>query len=324
MSWDYQQSWRGYAKLWDAAKIVPAHHDALLHIGRIFLQTRAVYDRLEKATGVPAWLIFALHWRESNADMRTYLGNGQSLSHRTTIVPIGRGPFTGPDAFYEGALDALHLEAKGKLIAAGEDGWTLEEALFWAEKYNGQGYPVNTPYLWNYTTQYNGGLYIRDHVFDINAHDKNAGVAAIFLVLQELGVKLAPREGAKGTTMPTTQPTTNPVISVNGIDFDKLGALLNMVAATANNFSWLLPPPVKKLLVLIPIAQDFIQGVSEVRKANGDLTLIAGIVQLHLHRLADKIKEMVPQPPADLKLVEGKVVFSPLPQPQPTDTKPVV
>ena len=50
------------------------------------------------------------HYRESNFNFDTYLGNGQSLARVTTIVPKGRGPFTGPDAFINGAIDALRLE----------------------------------------------------------------------------------------------------------------------------------------------------------------------------------------------------------------------
>ena len=74
------------------------------------LHGKPTYQQIETKTGVPWWFVGLCHYRESNFNFDTYLGNGQSLARVTTIVPKGRGPFTGPDGFINGALDALRLE----------------------------------------------------------------------------------------------------------------------------------------------------------------------------------------------------------------------
>jgi hypothetical protein len=63
----------------------------------------------ERETRVSGWFIGLCHYRESDYDFGTYPGNGQ-FSRRTTIVPKGRGAFTRPNDFVDGAVDALRLE----------------------------------------------------------------------------------------------------------------------------------------------------------------------------------------------------------------------
>jgi lysozyme family protein len=47
------------------------------------------------ATGVPWFVVAALHERESGADFATYLGNGEPLNRVTQLVP------KGPRAVYQ-------------------------------------------------------------------------------------------------------------------------------------------------------------------------------------------------------------------------------
>ena len=110
------------------------------------LHGKPTYQQIESKTGVPWWFVGLCHYRESNFNFDTYLGNGQSLARVTTIVPKGRGPFTGPDAFTNGALDALRLQG-----FIGANDWAIARTLYRLEGFNGYGYHgkgVNSPYLY--------------------------------------------------------------------------------------------------------------------------------------------------------------------------------
>lgn len=136
---------------------------------------------------VPWWFIAVAHYRESNADFNTYLGNGQDLDKKTTIVPKGRGPF---ETWEAGAYDALvncpPFPAKNK-------DWTIGGSLAMLEAYNGPGYAnkgLPSPYIWSGTDQYEKGKYTADGKFDADAVDQQLGCAGI---LKFMGVfKTAP------------------------------------------------------------------------------------------------------------------------------------
>jgi hypothetical protein len=107
----------------------------------------------------------------------------------TTIVPKGRGPFVGPDAFVDGAIDALKIEG-----FPGSTDWSIARTLFRLEGFNGYGYHprgVNSPYLYGGSTVYGppearAGKFVADHVFDANVVDKQLGTAVILKALMEL------------------------------------------------------------------------------------------------------------------------------------------
>jgi lysozyme family protein/peptidoglycan hydrolase-like protein with peptidoglycan-binding domain len=129
------------------------------------------------------------HDRESGFDLNTYLGNGQPLNRVTTIVPKGRGPFLGPNAFVDGAVDALRLEG-----FVGATDWSIARMLFRLEGFNGYGYHsrgVNSPYLWSGSTAYGppeqrAGKFVADGVFDPNKVDPQLGVAVVLKELLDL------------------------------------------------------------------------------------------------------------------------------------------
>lgn len=150
-----------------------------------------------KAKGhtIPWEFIAVAHQRESNANFDTYLGNGQPLNKKTTIVPAGRGPFT---SWEEGAIDAL-LYAPPK--AALNDDWSIGGTLAMLEKYNGLGYAgmgVPSPYLWAGTDQYLKGKYVADHVYDPDHVDTQLGCAGL---LKFLGYGKASGGGAIASTV---------------------------------------------------------------------------------------------------------------------------
>ncbi len=150
---------------------------------------KSTYLEIEKRTGVPWWFIGLCHYRESSLDFDTYLGNGQPLSRRTTIVPKGRGPFTGPNAFIDGAIDALRLEG-----FIGATDWGIARTLYRLEGFNGYGYhdkEVNSPYLYGGSNVYGPpearpGKYVSDHHFDPNVVDSQLGTATILKSLLDL------------------------------------------------------------------------------------------------------------------------------------------
>lgn len=144
------------------------------------------YYALEQQTGVPWTTIAALHMMESACDFSTYLGNGQNLNRRTTIVPIGRGPFLN---FESGALDALHLDG---LINV--KNWTTGLELKFAESFNGMGYfkyhPSEfSPYVWACSSINDGtGKYTSDGHYNAGANaNAQVGVATMFKQLEILG-----------------------------------------------------------------------------------------------------------------------------------------
>lgn len=141
---------------------------------------KPIYDRIEKATGVPWWFVGITHYRESNLNLNTQLGQGDPLNKVSTHVPKGRGPFK---TFEEGAYDAL-VNCATK--AANNKDWSIGSALTWFEKYNGLGYAnkgVPSPYVWAGTDQYKSGKYVADGVYDPNAVDSQLGCAGLMKYL---------------------------------------------------------------------------------------------------------------------------------------------
>ena len=180
----YATKWPQYAHWWDAMEIKPNRVTEFEHIAKVALDHKQIYAAIEQMTGVRWYHIAVLHRRESDANFGTYLGNGQSLAHRTTIVPKGRGPFTGPNAFTDGAIDALKIDG----LTSVQD-WRLEKILYYCELFNGAGYDekgLPSPYLWGGTTVQKPGKYVADRVFNAHVWDPQPGCAPILAALAKL------------------------------------------------------------------------------------------------------------------------------------------
>ncbi len=151
------------------------------------------YLAVQKKTGVPKEFIALVHYRESDCNFKTYLGNGDPLNRRTVHVPHNRGPFK---TWEEGAIDALTLE---HLI--GQTVWRIEQLGYFWEDYNGWGYRdyhgMNienpncdnlSPYLWGGSNWYKKGKYVRDGKFDPNMVDPQIGCMVLLhylLILEQ-------------------------------------------------------------------------------------------------------------------------------------------
>lgn len=176
---------------WRTCQIKPAHKDDCGFVANKILAKRLRYDPIEKATGVPWYVVGALHYRESSFDFSTYLGNGDPLSKVTVHVPSGRGPFTGLNAWEDGAIDSLRLDGFSSLPPSGH--WDIVTALISTEKFNGLGYMnrgLTSPYVWGLTNHQMPGEYIADGQFDPNRWAARPGCAALFFALRERGVDL--------------------------------------------------------------------------------------------------------------------------------------
>ena len=159
---------------------------------------------------IPWEFIAVAHQRESNANFNTFLGNGQPLSKKTTIVPKGRGPFTTWEA---GAIDALVNCAP---YSAKNKDWSIGGMLTELEKYNGLGYAnkgLPSPYIWAGTDQYVKGKYVADGVYDANHVDKQLGCAGILKFMgygkkapTGLGTVIVAGGAAAGTAAATNSP----------------------------------------------------------------------------------------------------------------------
>ncbi|PBB69765.1 peptidoglycan-binding protein [Mesorhizobium sp. WSM4312] len=179
----------GYERNWERLEIRSNRASVVKKEAKRILDGKTIYAQIESRTGVPWWFVGLCHYRESSLNFGTYLGNGQPLGQRTTIVPKGRGPFTGPNAFVDGALDALRLEG-----FVGASDWGIARTLFRLEGFNGFGYHgkgVNSPYLYGGSTLYGppearAGKYVKDHVFDPNFADTQLGTAVILKALLSL------------------------------------------------------------------------------------------------------------------------------------------
>lgn len=200
----YGSMWPTYAKQWDAMKINASRAKEFETLARFAVTNKARYKAIEAATGVPWYLIAVIHRREGNANFGTYLGNGQSLSKKTTIVPKGRGPFP---SFEAGAIDALKIDGLDKVRD-----WRLEKCLYYCETFNGFGYAnrgLPSPYVWGGTSIQKPGKYLRDGPggWSSTTMDTQPGCAPILKMIAQLDPSVTfTRETNPGASAPELSP----------------------------------------------------------------------------------------------------------------------
>lgn len=184
---------------WDACHISQDQGPAFKKVADVLMQLnnhnryQAVSDELSKrGYVVPWWFIAVVHYREAGfvngqPNWNAYLGNGQPLNRKTTLVPVGRGPFK---SWEEGAVDALVYAPP---YAIKNYDWSIGGALTEIEEFNGLGYAnkdLPSPYLWAGTDQYTAGKYVADGKFSPVTVDTQLGCAGL---LKFMGVfKTAP------------------------------------------------------------------------------------------------------------------------------------
>ncbi len=178
---DFSELKSEYATLWASMDIRADKRDAVTRIVKKLAGRKPQYVAVAKRTGVPWFVIAALHNRESDANFNTYLGNGEPLDRVTRLVPKGRGPF---ETWEEGAVDALALDGLDRVKE-----WTPERACFAIETFNGFGYRnrgINSPYLWSFSNHYTRGKYVADGRFSATHVDQQCGAMPIVKRIMEL------------------------------------------------------------------------------------------------------------------------------------------
>jgi lysozyme family protein len=192
---------QGYLDLWARAKVENVSQ-ARRAAERILAQAE-IYNKLARMTGVPWFAIGVIHMREANCDLRCCLHNGQRIigtGQRTTIVPVGRGPFA---TFEEAAIDALK-DYRGAT-------WDVPQIAFTLESFNGFGYRghgIPSPYLWGGSSVQRRGKYVRDGVFDPNVMDSQLGAMTVLRQLCMMVAEVAER--IDGKAVPAPSPTAVP------------------------------------------------------------------------------------------------------------------
>lgn len=164
------------ARNWAAMKVLPQHLPALDRTAVKLAADKARYLSLERRTTVPALVTMTIAERESGADPRRSLAQGDRWDRVSVHVPKGRGPFR---SWEEAAADALAIDGLNK---AGRENWTIELALYYQEKFNGFGYRrhgVPSAYIWAGTSIYRGGKFVADGKFVRSAWDTQPGVAPL-------------------------------------------------------------------------------------------------------------------------------------------------
>ena len=163
-------------RLWETCEIDTERLQEVLRVCKKILNYRDKYDYVELHTGVPWFMVAALHYRESSLNFNTYLHNGQPLGRVTTIVP--KGIYFPKGEWKSAAVDALVREGFHKVRFK-----DIPTCLMRCERYNGLGYRSKgeySPYVWAGTNHHDEtGKYVADGRYSATAPEKQLGTAAI-------------------------------------------------------------------------------------------------------------------------------------------------
>lgn len=181
------------SKRWHDIKIRPSFEIPANKAVMLYLRTHARYEAVEKmrSNGVPAPVLFAFHYRESDNDFTCHPHEGSSLAHRTRYVPKGRlpPPKEPPYKWEVSAEDAYYVADRL------QGDWSI---LTWAfnamERFNGMGYRKRgmlSPYIYSGTQFYDQGKFVADGRFNSAAIDKQLGCLAILKRMQQKEIKIA-------------------------------------------------------------------------------------------------------------------------------------
>jgi lysozyme family protein len=180
-----------YRRLFDTCRVSSDHRTEINSaVSRIkspdYVQR---YKDVSTETGVPWYVISALHYREANLNFMGHLHNGNFLKRKTVDVPPNKPDGTWPPEPWD-AEQAWRVSAADALTRYRNKNWNLEDMLFMFELYNGWGYRghpgFRSPYLWNYTQHYERGGYPRDHEWSDSYVSRQCGVVVIIKSLADV------------------------------------------------------------------------------------------------------------------------------------------
>jgi lysozyme family protein len=191
----YGSRWPQLAKWWEAATITNPSEVAA--VAKRLVAAKARYQSVEAKTGVPWWLIAAIHQREASQNWNTQLAQGDPLNRVSTHEPKGMGPY---NTWEEGAIAALKHDG----LTSVSD-WRLEKALHWQEKYNGWGYfyrGIPSSYVWGATSVQRPGKYVADGVWSSSTMDRQIGCAAMLKGMMAIDPSIKPMRESAEPEMP--------------------------------------------------------------------------------------------------------------------------
>jgi lysozyme family protein len=176
-----------YARLYRKLQVRPERAEAAEWHLAMLTRSRARYEAVAEATGVPWYFIGVIHGLESSFNFRAHLHNGDfPLSTRTRQVPAGRPiKWLPPSDWESSARDALRI-----LGFTSQQDWSLERTLYRVEAFNGfgyRGYGVPTPYLWSFSQVYDRGKFVSDGKFSNSAKSQQCGAAVMLKLLSDAG-----------------------------------------------------------------------------------------------------------------------------------------
>lgn len=186
---------------------------------------KAIYQEVEKYTGVPWYIIAVIHERESSQNWNGNLAQGDPWNAASIHVPKGRGPFKSWKA---AAFDAL---VNCSPYAAKNHDWSPGGGLTLLEEYNGLGYAargIPSPYVWSGTDQYTCGKYIRDGVFSSGTVDVQLGCAGLIMTMMKLDSTIK----FGGISIPVPNPSPPPPDVVASTPPPAKGGLISAIFKT--------------------------------------------------------------------------------------------
>lgn len=158
----------------------PSHVPEMEHFLAGWAANQARYEAVAAATGVPAMMIAAIHYREASMDFGTYLHQGDPLGRPAVNHPANIPVFHD---WEEAAKHALGMK-DGLRQQLGIEADTRDATALatYAEAYNGLGYHYRdkaSPYVYGGTTAYDGGLFVADGQYSASTVDRRPGALAL-------------------------------------------------------------------------------------------------------------------------------------------------
>ncbi|WP_099068856.1 peptidoglycan DD-metalloendopeptidase family protein [Nostoc linckia] len=185
-----------YSQIWTTMSIRSDRLGIVKEAAQHAIANQARYQTISAKTGVPWYVIAAIHYRECSYNFNQNIANGDSLQRKTVRVPAGRIPGVAPPyTFEQAAIDALTSDNRFKGVNWGN----IPDLCWFLESYNGLGYLFKgrpSPYLLAGSQHYDSGMYVSDGRYSSGTKDGRTGTLPIIWSILN----------SKRTMAPETQP----------------------------------------------------------------------------------------------------------------------
>lgn len=177
-----------YVKLLSTMQVLPQRQGEIDRVAKKLLSGLYFprYKAVQDANGVPILFTAPVDERESGANVRCALGQGDPWGEVSTHIPKGLGPFK---SWSDAAIFYEHYDH----VDENSHAWSWPYLCWKAEAWNGFGpreHRINTGYLWAGTNHYQHGKYVADGVWDAAHVDMQLGVIPIAVRMAQLNPEL--------------------------------------------------------------------------------------------------------------------------------------